>query len=250
MEGIPIRKINLLILPLLFTLHPLPLTASMAEAQAAWAERAAAGKTEEAIRLWKDALAKDPACPPETWILLSKAIGRAVRHSEGVQAKKWADAALATSKTAIEKNPQNSDAWAEYGEAIGQWANLHKGFGSLKRVKEAVKALNTSLEYDPSNAYAHMLLAEFYRQAPSTISIGDKKLALLHAHIAVEKGPTYAINHLVYAKTLKDVGRKEEAIDQLNQVLKLSPPVDAIPETHNDQATARQLLREWGGHAS
>ena len=40
----------------------------------------------------------------------------------------------AAAEKAVDKNPQNSDVYAVYGEALGQWANEHKGLHSLKVV--------------------------------------------------------------------------------------------------------------------
>jgi len=77
-------------------------------------------------------------------------------------------------------------------------------------------------------------------------SVGDKKKALGHAQLAVQYGPTYAINHLVLARAYLDLGQKEEGIMELQKVVTLTPPPDAVPETRADQETATVILRSMG----
>jgi tetratricopeptide (TPR) repeat protein len=224
-------------------LHADPLPS---QAQAAWAQRDQPGQTEKAIDLWQKALKENPN-QPELWINVTKALGRAVRHASATAEKrKWADQAREAGEKAVTQNPQSPEAWAYNAEAIGQWANAHKGPGSLRKVRQAVDALKKSIAMKPDYAYAHMLLAEFYRQAPAHISVGDKKKALEEAKLAVTHGPGYAINHIAYARALIDNNQKASAIAELRAVLILTPPRNAVPETHADQETARELLKSVG----
>ncbi len=177
-----------------------------------------------------------------------KALNSQVRRSEGREQKRSANEALEAARLAVKKLPQSPEAHAYYAEALGQWANIHKGLGSLKRVKEAVTHLQEALRLNPRYAYAHMLLASFYREAPRGISVGDKKKALFHAQKAVECAPQYAIHHLTLAKVLLDYDRRAEAIHELQTVLALKAPEDAIAETKTDQAAAQKLLEKWHGH--
>lgn len=220
------------------------------QAQAAWAQRDQAGQTEKAIEFWKQALKENPE-QPALWIDLTKALGRMVRHSEkGSAQKKWADEALKAGEQATLKNPDRADAWAYNAEALGQWANAHKGPGGLRKVKQAVASLKKAIAIDPKYAYAHMLLAEFYRQAPAHISVGDKKKALAEAQAAVQDGPQYAIDHIALARAFIDNDQKEKAVAELRTVLTLNAPSDVIPETAADKETARALLKDLGAPES
>jgi len=231
----------------LFTLYPSPATASTAdEAQAAWAQRDQPGQTENAIRLWKQSLKENPN-QSALCIDLTKALGRAVRHAKNdSDHKKWADEARAAGDRCVAENPGSAEALAYDAEAIGQWADAHKGPGSLKKVNQAVDLLKKALALNPHYAYAHMLLAEFYRQAPRFISVGDKAKALEQAQAAVQDDPAHVINHVIYARALIDTHHKAEAVQQLRMALSLPAPPDAIPETTADQETARELLRSLG----
>ena len=212
-------------------------------AQAAWQDRDKPGQTEQAIRHWEQAVKAEPG-RGELWVRLTKACGRAVRHAKTkTERRRWADLAREYGKKAVDQDPRSSDAYAAYGEALGQWADAHKGLHSLKAVRQAVEALDQSVALNPKNAYAHMLLASFYREAPGVISVGDKNKALEQAKLAVEHGPQYAIHHLVLAKIYLDLGLKDKAIEQLRVIMGLTPPPDAVPETRADQQTAAAMLK-------
>jgi tetratricopeptide (TPR) repeat protein len=126
---------------------------------------------------------------------------------------------------------------------------VRKNLKGLKKVRLAVNALKQALLLNPKNHFAHMLLSQFYRQAPSSISVGDKKKALAEAKLAVEMGPGYTINHLALAEALLDNGDKDDAVREFKTAQTLSAPADAIPETQADQETARKRLKELGVEA-
>jgi tetratricopeptide (TPR) repeat protein len=216
------------------------------QAELAWQDRDKPGQTEQAIQLWEQAVKAEPG-RGELWVRLTKACGRAVRHSAtSDERKRWADRAREYGAQAVRKAPQSSDAYAAYGEALGQWADAHKGVHSLKLVRQAVEALKKAIALNPGNAYAHMLLASFYRESPPLISVGDKQKALAEAALAVQYGPQYAINHLVLAKSYLDIGKRDEGIAQLQIILAMTPPQDAAPETRADQETAQAILKDLG----
>jgi tetratricopeptide (TPR) repeat protein len=233
------------IIPLLFTHLQAEITLAQ-QAEAAWQERDKPGQTERAISLWQQAAKAEPA-RADLWIDLTKACGRAVRHaSNAAERKRWAERALGYGKNAVACGPQSSSAYAYYAEALGQWANSHKGLHSLRAVDQAVEALHKAISLDPKNAYAHMLLAEFYRQSPRLLSVGNKEKALEEARLAVQYAPQYAIHHLVLARACLDLGKKDEGIAQLQLILTLAAPADVVPETRADQASALALLKDLG----
>jgi tetratricopeptide (TPR) repeat protein len=223
--------------------HAAEVDALLKQAEQAWEQRSQPGQTEAAIAAWQAALKADPR-RSDLYIPLTKAAGRMYRRTEDVkEKKKWAVEARAWGKQAVTLNQDTPQAHAEYGAALGQWAQVHKGMRGLGVVKEAVKHLEKAVKLDPYYPYAHMLLARFYEQAPSMISVGDKKKALEHALLAVEHGDGYAINHVTLAEIYIARNQKEAARKELEKTLALTPPPDAVPETKSDQETARELLK-------
>src|SRR5205823_5272589 len=112
----------LVILSVLMADYPLFAAPSedLERAQAAWQNREQPGELEEAIRLWDQAFKADPS-HAELLIDLTKACGRAVRHaSTSADKRRWADQAKAYGAKAVRVNPKSSDAYAAYGEALGQ----------------------------------------------------------------------------------------------------------------------------------
>jgi tetratricopeptide (TPR) repeat protein len=215
------------------------------QANQAWQERDKPGQTEDAIRLWEEALKQDPQ-QADLYIFLTRACGRAYRHSvTAAERQQWADLGRHYGSLSIAKNPRDAEAYSQYGAALGQWAQARKGIHSLGAVRKAMSALQQAVTIDPHNAFAHMLLSSFYRHAPGwPISVGDKKKALEEALLAVTYGNGVAINHLVLARSYLSFGRKQEARQELQKILTLTPPSDAVPETRADQDTAREMLKD------
>jgi Tfp pilus assembly protein PilF len=216
---------------------------ALQEAEAAWVKRSQPGERQRAITLWQQAL-KDQPQRTEIYTTLAKAASSAYRHAtDGKEKKRWADMALQYGKEATEKNPNSAEAYARYGEALGQWAQANKGLQGLRRVKDAVAALEKAIAIDPKHSFAHMLLSEFFREAPASVSVGDKVKALEQAKLAVETGPGIPINHLALAKAYRANGQNEAAIAELQKILTLSVQT---PEGKIDQDKARALLKEMG----
>ncbi|HVO32981.1 MAG TPA: hypothetical protein VMU17_03640 [Elusimicrobiota bacterium] len=219
------------------------------QAAAAWAKRDQPGQIQAAAELWKRADLENPK-NGEILVRLTQACDAAYRNTtSGREKRSWADQALGFGQKAVDENPRDSWAHAYFAEALGQYAQAHKGLSGLQRVKQAMSQLRQAVELDPRNAYAYMLMSEFYRGAPRGISIGDKGKALTMARLAVRFGPDRAINHLTLAKALMANGRKSEATRELLVTLALVPPPDNLPETRSDQAAARDILRRLGVQA-
>lgn len=208
------------------------------QAAAAWANRSDPDQTVHAYNLWY--LSKN-------WTAAAMAAGRMARHAlDSNDMRRWAGRMRTAAESAVKENPNSSDAYTVLGEALGEYADAYKGITSLRTVHKAIDALHKAVELDPKNARAHMLLSQFYRQAPSGISVGDKTKAFTEAKLAVQYGPDRAINRLALAQIQIDRGEKDAAIRELKMILAMTPPADAVPETQADQETARTLLQQLG----
>lgn len=221
--------------------------ASLSEQAAqAWSQRAQPGETERAFVLWEKALVENPQ-DKQTLIDLTRAAGRAYRHANtAAQRRTWSERGRSYAQRAVEKNPNSSDAWTEYGAALGQWADSHRGLQALKVVQRAVAALHKAIALKKENAFAHMLLSQFYGKSPKLFSVGNKAKALEEAMLAVHYDPNLSIARLALGHRFLESGKKAEAIREFQSVLAVTPAADRIPETQSDQETARELLKSLG----
>src|SRR5438552_3370860 len=108
--------------------------AQVYQANREWRFRRLPGHTEAAIEHWKRAVKLDPE-HSGVYIALTRACGRAYRHSSTQRDQQhWADEGRIFGALAIANNSHSSQAYAEYGAALGQWAEAHKGIHSLHAV--------------------------------------------------------------------------------------------------------------------
>jgi Flp pilus assembly protein TadD len=89
----------------------------------------------------------------------------------------------------------------------------------------AKTTLQTAIGISPENPTAHAFLADAY------LNLADYKSALAETDLAIEKGASKATNvQIVRGEALADMGRDEEAIEALNDYLKLAPDSPAAPQ--------------------
>ena len=97
------------------------------QAEAAWAARADPAQTQKAYTLWIQALKENPS-QPALWISVTRAGSRITRHTDDkTQKRRWAERTRDLAQNTVKQNPQSSEAYALLGEALGEWADAHKG---------------------------------------------------------------------------------------------------------------------------
>jgi Flp pilus assembly protein TadD len=102
---------------------------------------------------------------------------------------------------------------------LGQLHLARHDFGGAKATLQQAIALS------PDNPTAHALLADAY------LNLADYKTALAETDFAIDKGASKATNvQIVRGEALADMGRDDEAIDALNEYLKLAPDSPAAPQ--------------------
>jgi Flp pilus assembly protein TadD len=107
--------------------------------------------------------------------------------------------------------------------------------GRLRLARHDFAGAKTTLEaaigIHPDNPTAHALLAD------ARLNLADYKGALAETDLAIEEGASKATNvEIVRGEALADMGRDDEAIDALNEYLKLAPDSPTAPQV-------RQLIR-------
>jgi predicted Zn-dependent protease len=99
----------------------------------------------------------------------------------------------------------------------------------------AKTTLQAAIGISADNPTAHALLADAY------LNLADYKSALAETDFAIEKGASKATNvQIVRGEALADMGRDDEAIDALNEYLKLAPDSLAAPQVRQLVGTIEQ----------
>lgn len=152
-----------------------------------------------------------------------------------------------------------------YGEALAQeqpaWAEGHywlalnlcglaKNSGprrGLKLVPKIVEEMEQALLVSPGYEQAgpHRVLGRIYYECPSwPLSVGNIHDSLKHLAAAVAIAPDNSTNHLFLAETLIKLGRKEEARQELEQVLRATRHALCPQNLEEDRQAALRLLRK------
>ncbi len=141
------------------------------------------------------------------------------------------------------------------GVAGHYWKALHlsgladvgsrmEGFKLLPQIMDELKRVLT-LDETYDQAGGHRVIGRIYFEAPSwPISVGDKKKSLQHLETAVRLAPGNSTNHLYLAETLLDMGKKDQAREELQKVLQDGQKAQDPKALREDRQEARRLLEE------
>lgn len=114
-----------------------------------------------------------------------------------------------------------------------------------KIVEELEQALKVNPGYD--QAGPHRVLGRIYFECPHwPISVGNINDSLEHLSSAVALAPDNSTNHLFLAETLLKLGKKEEARQELEQVLRANRHAMCPQNLQEDRQAAQRLLqKKW-----
>lgn len=134
------------------------------------------------------------------------------------------------SEAAIEQLPNSPHGYYFQSALIGRIGQTKGILNSLFMVRPMKNALDRVLELDPNYADAHWVLSQLYQEAPGfPLSIGNKKLALEHAQIALDLNQAKLEYQLQYINALQYNGKKAEALALLTDFLN-KPELAKEPE--------------------
>jgi Tfp pilus assembly protein PilF len=102
---------------------------------------------------------------------------------------------------------------------------------------ETVLKLNEG--YQDGSAY--MVLGLLDLKAPKIVG-GDQQRAVTELEKGLQFGKANAFLRLHLAEAYQAVGRSEDARQQLNAIMSMTPDPNYLPELHEAQAQARELL--------
>jgi tetratricopeptide (TPR) repeat protein len=121
-------------------------------------------------------------------------------------------------------------------ESFGLRAGLRYR-GAVKRELESVLAVDPSY----GDGLADRALGRWYLRVPALFG-GSKKKSVEHLQRSLTYDPSSAASHLFLAETLLAMNRREEAAQELQQVLDAPVHPDWVPEVGEFKLRARALL--------
>jgi tetratricopeptide (TPR) repeat protein len=147
-------------------------------------------------------------------------------------------------KEALALNPRAVYGNYWYGANLGMLGMCKGVMASLRSIDPMHKAMTVVLEENERFYFGgpHRSLGRLYHQAPGwPISIGKKGKAMTHLERAVQIGPNFFHNRVLFAELLIDVGKKKQAGEHLDFVLDSPLNPDHKIEDGNYQRQARAL---------
>lgn len=163
----------------------------------------------------------------------------------------WFSKAEEAARKAIRENPGDAEGYFELARALGRLAQYRGILQSLSLAAEVRDNLKKALELNPNHAGAMVALAiwnlELAQKGVGWLygASADRVIPLFEKAIALE--PEEIIHRYEYARALARMGKKREALKQLEIALSL-PPKDARDEyvLKEAQELFDKLLKEVG----
>ena len=146
---------------------------------------------------------------------------------------------------------QEQPSWPEghYWLALNMGGLAEQGGArrGLKMVTEIVAEMEKALQGNPAydQAGPHRVLGRIYFECPQwPLSVGNLPESLSHLQAAVAIAPENSTNHLFLAETLFKVGKKQEAHQELEEVLKATRHSLCAQFLEEDRQAAKRLLEK------
>lgn len=147
-------------------------------------------------------------------------------------------------KIASRVEPNKPDGYFWFGANLGEMSRRSPITVGIKSVDDIREAMNKVIELDPSfqNASAYDALAQVEMATRLTGGSADKAVDFLEKGLAIERGNALLRVHLAqaYLAVKKDAKAKE----QIDYVLRMTPPPDYLPEYRESAELARKLLHD------
>jgi len=185
------------------------------------------------------------------WVTAARAASfYAIYQAKDKRAKEaWFQKAEAAAKRAIQQDPENHEAHFELARALGRLAQYRGILQSLSLAAAVRDHLNQALKLRPDYASAMVALALWHLELSQKGvgwlygADGGKVIPLFER--AIELEPERIIHRYEYARALFRLGKKQEALQQLELALAL-PPQDARDEyvLEEAQELLEKILKE------
>ncbi len=225
-----------------------PAEGTLATARAAYEARGEPAKAKEALELFKKAAAEDPASDDARWEGARAAyFYGAYTRSDAPDSEKMAifDGGITLAKQAVALSAKGVEGHFWLGVLYGVYGEAKGIFKSLSMVPLIKQEMQSCLDQDPAveGWGPDRVLGRMYFKLPF-FKGGDNKKSIAYLEKSLAGARTNALTRLYLAETYKSEGMKPLAIQQLREIVSMTPDPRWAPEHPWIKAQAEKLLRK------
>jgi tetratricopeptide (TPR) repeat protein len=216
---------------------------AQADPDALYRDRETLASATLAAEIWGERLAKDPADFESAWKLARAQYWLGTNGLPEAQRKAALEAGIAGGRkaVAIDSSRPEGHFWTAAGMgALAESYGLRQGIRYRGAIRQGLEIV---LKIDPAflDGSADRALGRWYYRVPGLFG-GDKKKSEQHLRKALSYNPQSVITRLFLAETLLELGRKQEAVKELEAALAAPEDPEWAPEDRRFKQQARSLL--------
>jgi len=213
----------------------------ISQADQFYSQREDLTRLQQGIVLLRQAITADPSNYDAAW-RLAKFNYYLATHVEGTQSEQAFRAGIEAGKTAVQLQGDKPEGhfWlgANYGGSLE--SETISGPATVEDVrKEMETVLKINEGYQDGSAY--MVLGLVDLKAPKIVG-GDPQRAVTEMEKGLRFGNANAFLRFHLAEAYQAVGRTDDARQQLNTILSMTPDPNYLPELKEARTQARQML--------
>lgn len=200
---------------------------------------------QKAIAQLRQRVGENPA-DYEAWWRISKFNCYLARHASGPDKTRLLESAIDAGRKAVAIAPSRPEGHFWLGADLGLMAESRGFLKALSLVDSIRKEFETVIRLDPGYEQAAGLrtLARLDYRAPF-FKGGDKRRSMELLQEALKQFPNNSLTMLYLADSYLALGRREQARQQLENILNLCPDPQFGPELEENQQAARQRLAKF-----
>jgi tetratricopeptide (TPR) repeat protein len=225
-----------------------PAEPTLAEARAAYEARAEPARAKAAVELFRKAATEDAASYEARWEGARAAYFYGTyTKSDAPDAEKMAifDGGITLAKEAVTLSPKGVEGHFWLGVLYGVYGEAKGIFKSLSLVPVIKQEMQACLEVDPAveGWGPDRVLGRMYYKLPF-FKGGDNDKSIAYLEKSLAGAPTNALTRLYLAETYRSKGQKVNAVQQLTEIVSMTPDPRWAAEHPWIKTRAEKLLKK------
>jgi len=204
--------------------------------------RGDAGHAEQAIRLYKAALKRDPKNHEALWRLARSYKWQGDMARSMPERIKAYRASQLCAKKSVALRPEALNGHLMLGIAHGLVGATEGGLKAARLLSLVKQEMDIVLKKDPENEIAHLVYGVMYRVLPGILG-GSNSKSIRALKKAIQSNPHRTTHYLELAKSYLEKGKKKAARKSLLGLLAITQPSDRV-QAKSDRKDASALLKK------